>query len=156
MEGFLWESPGEFLCGWFCLMQPRETMSSDPRNTTTKNGHLKTKGECKTERANICPARFVRHGVLICGVLCVFSNCLQRQRTEWTIERKNSVTQTLRCMNSLSRRRAVNTHSPTEPRGHSVCVLSFSRRTVKRNYLRWSLWADSFILGQAHFVCSLE
>lgn len=73
------------------------------------------------------------------------------------MERRNTVTQTLRRrMNSLSRRRAVNTHSPTEPRGHSAGVLSFLRRTVKRNYLGWSLCADSFILGQAHFCVQLR
>lgn len=142
---FLWKSPGEFLCGWFCLMQPWGTMNSDSRDTT-KNW----------KRAQMCPAQFIRHSVLISGVLYVVFNCLQSQRKEWEIERKNSVTQTLRCMNSPCRRRAVNTDSPTGPRGHSVCVPSFLRWTVKRNYLRWSLWADSFIPGQPHCVCSLE
>lgn len=153
---FLWKSPGDFLCGWFCLVQSQGTMNSDTGDTTTKTVIVKTEGERKNwERAQICPARFIRHSGLIVGVtVCDLQLPAETENREREMERKNSVTQTLRCMNSPSRRRAVNTDSPTGPRGHSVCVPSFLRRTLERNYLRWSLWADSFIPGQAHFVCS--
>lgn len=77
--------------------------------------------ERKWQRAPISSARFIRHSVLIGGVLYMILNRPQRRRREWDTERKNSVTQTLRCMNSPCRQHAVNTDSPTGLRG-TLCL----------------------------------
>ena len=119
---FHWKSPGEFLCGWFCLLQPQGPWTQISRDTATKMVIVKTEREQKEwQRAPISPARFIGHGVLIGGVLYMILNRLQRRRREWKTERKNSVTQTLRCMNSPCRQHAVNTDSPTGPRG-TLCL----------------------------------
>lgn len=119
-------------------MQPQGTANSDPRDTATGTVTVNTEGELETKRRHkfVLPASSDAVFDWLCAACDLWLPAEAKNKVR---DREEELCHTnTKMYEAPSRRRAVNTDSPTGPRGHSVCVASFLRRTVKRNYRRWS------------------